>query len=292
MDMQQYLARRAEEIDTYLSRYLPGEDEHPSTLHRAMRYSVNAGGKRLRPVLCIAAAESVGGEIAIVAPVACALELIHTYSLVHDDLPAMDDDDLRRGRPTNHKVFGEGIAILAGDALLTHAFVLLSRQVKSPNALAIIAEIAEAAGARDGMVGGQVVDIESEGKAVTPETLERIHRGKTAALIRASVVAGALAGGATETQVEGFRRFGEKIGLAFQIADDILDVTATTEELGKTAGKDVTAEKATYPALFGLDASRAEARRLTSEALEALRSTHAQTERLEELAQFVVNRRS
>src|SRR5205809_387248 len=238
-----------------------------------MRYSVMAGGKRLRPILVIAGCEAVGGMAERVLPTACALELIHTYSLIHDDLPAMDDDDYRRGRLTNHKVFGEAVAILAGDALLTHAFRLVAGNVDGASdarAIAdVVAEIAEAAGT-DGMVGGQVVDIESEGKTVSAETLDYIHTRKTAALIRASLRVGAMLAGAKPDALKAITRAGEALGLAFQIVDDILDVEGSLEELGKTAGSDQRKQKATYPALHGLEASRRRARQLIEDAKVAL----------------------
>src|SRR5437867_3034428 len=238
-----------------------------------MRYSVMAGGKRLRPILVIAGCEAVGGQAEHVMPTACALELIHTYSLIHDDLPAMDDDDYRRGRLTNHKVFGDAMAILAGDALLTLAFRLIASNVDAAADARVIAdvvaEVAEAAGT-DGMVGGQVVDIESEGKTVSADTLDYIHTHKTAALIRASLCAGAVIAGAAPAQLTAITACGEALGLAFQIVDDILDVEGNSEELGKTAGKDAQQQKATYPAFHGIEASREKARALIADAKKAL----------------------
>ncbi len=264
-DLQAYLKERRALVDAALEQYLPPEEAPPPTIHRAMRYSVMAGGKRLRPILVIAGAEAVGGAPAAVLPTACALELIHTYSLIHDDLPAMDDDDYRRGRLTNHKVFGEAIAILAGDALLTLAVRLVAENtalVANPLVLRdVVAELADAAGTF-GMVGGQVVDIESEGKAITAETLEYIHRHKTAALIRGSLRAGARLAGGDPAAIDAISQAGNDLGLAFQIVDDILDVEGSLEELGKTAGSDARKQKATYPALHGREASRRQAKLL------------------------------
>jgi geranylgeranyl diphosphate synthase type II len=294
-DLRTYLEARRALVDEALDRVLPQESAPPPTLHRAMRYSVQAGGKRLRPILVIAGAEAVGGTAAQVMETACALELIHTYSLIHDDLPAMDNDDYRRGMLTNHKVFGEAIAILAGDALLTLAFKLVAQNgARAGDAgivAALVTEIAEAAGT-DGMVGGQVVDIESEGKTVSAETLDYIHTHKTAALIRASLCAGALIAGATPPQLASIRECGEALGLAFQIVDDILDVEGSTEELGKTAGKDAQQQKATYPAFHGLEASRAKARTLIDAAKDALAPLGARAEPIRALADFIFERRS
>jgi geranylgeranyl diphosphate synthase type II len=246
--------------------------ERPESLREAMRYSLLAGGKRLRPILCLAACELAGGDAALAMPTAVALEMIHTMSLIHDDLPAMDNDDLRRGRPTNHKVYGEANAILAGDALLTRAFemvALRSPGVPAERLLAVVAELSLASGA-PGLVGGQVVDLECEGKAVDLDTLEYIHLHKTGALLRACVVSGALVAGAPEPLLQALRTYARGIGLAFQIIDDILDVTASSEVLGKTAGKDLTADKTTYPKLLGLEESRHRAEALVAEAQQAL----------------------
>jgi len=263
----------------------------------SMRYSLFVGGKRIRPVLCLAGAEAVNNSAAVrknALPVACALECIHTYSLIHDDLPAMDDDDLRRGKPTNHTVFGEAAAILAGDGLLTFAFDLLSSQAASgigdSARIRIIQTIARAAGPL-GMVGGQSLDMIYEGQHVGYETLRVIHRSKTGALITASVLSGALVAGANHEQEEALRTYGNNIGLAFQIVDDLLDVESTTEALGKPAGSDVKADKVTYPSLFGIETSRTMAREAVGEALTALNIFDAQADPLRALAQFIVDRK-
>jgi geranylgeranyl diphosphate synthase type II len=294
-DLQAYLTERRALVDAALERVLPPEDAPPPTVHRAMRYSVMAGGKRLRPILVIAGAEAVGGAAAEVMPTACALELIHTYSLIHDDLPAMDDDDYRRGRLTSHKVFGEAIAILAGDALLTLAFRLVAdnaSSVKDPRAVRdAVVELADAAGTA-GMVGGQVVDIESEGKAVSAGTLEYIHLHKTAALIRASLRVGARLAGGDAAAVAAISEAGRDLGLAFQIVDDILDVEGSLEQLGKTAGKDQRKQKATYPALHGLEASRREARRLVERVKTRLAGFGERGAPLGALADYVFERKN
>jgi geranylgeranyl diphosphate synthase type II len=280
-------------VDLALERLLPAEDTPPPSIHKAMRYSVFAGGKRVRPILCLESARIFTTELDAVLPVACALEFIHTYSLIHDDLPALDNDDLRRGKPTSHKMFGEAIAILTGDALLTLAFeVLAAAPLDAARRAAILTGIARAAGTRDGMVGGQVADLEAEGKKPTPEALEYIHRSKTAALIRASVVSAAIAGGAADSDVERLRRFGEQIGWAFQVVDDILDVEESSAALGKTAGKDQAQNKATYPALYGLQRSHAFANELAAKALAEIEPYGARAENLRALAQFLVLRRA
>ena len=280
-------------MDAELERLLPAENERPSLIHQAMRYSVFAGGKRVRPILCMEAFRIFSSERAEVLPVACALEFIHTYSLIHDDLPALDNDDLRRGRPTCHKKFGEAMAILAGDALLTLAFEVLANAPLLPaERVALVREISSAAGTRDGMVGGQVADLEAEGKDVTPEMLEYIHRSKTAALIRASIVSGAIAAGASQSDQERLRAFGGLIGWAFQVTDDILDVEESSAALGKTAGKDQAQQKATYPALFGLKKSHEFARELAARALEALEIFGDRAANLRELGEFLVLRRA
>jgi len=294
-DLQAYLAERRGLVDAALERHLPSEAAPPLTIHRAMRYSVMAGGKRLRPILVIAGAEAVGGAATMVMPTACALEMIHTYSLIHDDLPAMDDDDYRRGRLTNHKVFGDAIAILAGDALLTLAFRLIADNadlVSDPRVIRdVVAEIADAAGTV-GMVGGQVVDIESEGKAISAETLEYIHRHKTAALIRASLRVGARLAGGDAKAVAAITEAGSDLGLAFQIVDDILDVEGSLEELGKTAGSDERKQKATYPGIHGREASRRQAKMLIDRAKERLGVFGQRSAPLLALADYVVERKS
>ena len=295
LDLARYLAERRALVDAALDRCLPPEDSPPFSVHRAMRYSVLAPGKRLRPILVIAGAEAVGGRADAVLDTACALELIHAYSLIHDDLPAMDDDDYRRGRLTSHKVFGEAIAILAGDALLTRAFALIAagagRTAEPALVARVVAEVAEAAGT-GGMVGGQVVDIESEGKEVSPETLDYIHLHKTAALIRVSLRAGALLGGGGDAAVEAVSQAGRALGLAFQIVDDILDVEGTLAELGKAAGSDERKKKATYPACHGLGASKQKARMLIDETKRRLSPLGPPAAPLLALADFVIERRS
>jgi geranylgeranyl diphosphate synthase type II len=295
-DFDTYLANQAAAVERYLDRYLPSEDTYPESIHRAIRYSLFAGGKRLRPVLTLAAAETVGGLTEDAMPAAGALEMIHTYSLIHDDLPAMDDDSLRRGKPTSHVVFGEAIAILAGDALLTQAFYLLAgAPVKDSSEmerrLRAIATLADAAGV-NGMIGGQVVDIESEGIPVGAQTLEYIHAHKTGALIRAAAELGALLGGGSEEDIDRLARFGSKVGLAFQIVDDILDVEGDTEALGKSAGKDEKAGKVTYPRIHGLEAARRRARQLSEEAVELVAPYGEPGEPLVCLAQRIVDRRT
>jgi geranylgeranyl diphosphate synthase, type II len=280
--------------DTALDRLIPLETEHPESIHKAMRHSVFAGGKRLRPVLCMEAGRMISGSLpAGIEELGAALEMLHTYSLIHDDLPALDNDDLRRGRPTCHKVFGEALAILAGDALQTQAYEVLAR-LKCPTEarVKIIEVIARGTGTIDGMIGGQVVDLEAEHTKPKPEMLEYIHRSKTAALITASLVSGGLYAGAKDSQVAKLRAFGLSIGLAFQIVDDVLDVTQTSEQLGKTAGKDTASEKATYPALFGIEASIKKADSLVNEALAELNSFGERAEMLKELARFLVERKS
>jgi geranylgeranyl diphosphate synthase type II len=278
--------------DSALERLLPPPNARPSSIHQAMRHSVFAGGKRIRPILCMEAGRAVAEKIPEgIEDAGAALEMLHTYSLIHDDLPALDNDDLRRGRPTCHKVFGEAIAILAGDALQTQAYETLSR-LKCPAEarVRIIEEISRGTGTVNGMIGGQVVDLEAEHSKPDAETLEYIHRSKTAALITASVVSGGIYAGASAEQVDRLRSYGQAIGLAFQIVDDILDVTQTSAQLGKTAGKDVASEKATYPALFGLDESRRKAARLLESASEALEIFGRRGAVLKDLAQFLIER--
>jgi geranylgeranyl diphosphate synthase, type II len=280
-------------IEAALERLLPSEATPPNSIHRAMRYSAGAGGKRIRPILCVEAARLFSTDIAGAVDSGCALEFIHTYSLIHDDLPALDNDDLRRGKPTSHKVFGEAMAILAGDALLTFAFqTLAAAPIEPARRVRVISEVAAAAGTVNGMVGGQVADIEAERKPVDKAGLEYIHRSKTAALIRASIVSGALAGGAPDEDVERLRRFGEDIGWAFQVVDDILDVEESSASLGKTAGKDQAQQKATYPALYGLEASRTIAADLAARAIRELEAYGSRGANLRALGEFLVARRS
>ncbi|MGA8492399.1 MAG: polyprenyl synthetase family protein [Terriglobales bacterium] len=279
--------------DAALERLLPPATQYPVSIHRAMRHSVFAGGKRLRPILCMEAGRMVDGTLPHgLEELGAALEMLHTYSLIHDDLPALDNDDLRRGRPTCHKAFGEAIAILAGDALQTHAYGTLARLRCPAHArVRIIEEIAHGTGTVEGMIGGQVVDLEAEHTKPDLQMLEYIHRSKTAALIAASVVSGGLYAGADEDTVEKLRSFGKSIGLAFQIVDDVLDVTQTSEQLGKTAGKDTAAEKATYPALFGIDESLKKADTLVENALSSLEGFGARADTLKALARFLVERK-
>jgi geranylgeranyl diphosphate synthase type II len=279
--------------DAALDRLIPLETTHPVSIHKAMRHSVFAGGKRLRPVLCMEAGRMVAGSLpSKIEELGAALEMLHTYSLIHDDLPALDNDDLRRGRPTCHKVFGEAIAILAGDALQTQAYEVLARlDCPAEARVRIIEEIARGTGTLDGMIGGQVVDLEAEHMQPTAEMLEYIHRAKTAALITASLVSGGIYAGAKDSEVKKLCSFGQSIGLAFQIVDDVLDVTQTSEQLGKTAGKDSAAHKATYPALFGIEESERKADILVNAALEELDGFGKRAETLKELARYLVERK-
>lgn len=291
MNIKTYLTGRQKQIDRALDRFLPKANTRPATIHKAMRYSLFAGGKRLRPILCLAAAEACGGKIDNAMPLACAMECIHTYSLVHDDLPSMDNDDFRRGRATCHKVFGDGIAVLAGDALLTVAFEIVSH-TKPPrryDPFTLLREVAVAAGSRK-LIAGQVADLEAEGKKVSRADLRFIHQNKTAAILTASVCLGAMSANATAKELAAMTKFGRALGLAFQVIDDILDVTQTSEKLGKSAGKDVAAQKATYPAVIGLAESRLEARRLTKQAHSALSIFDAKGEALHALANYLLER--
>jgi geranylgeranyl diphosphate synthase type II len=290
-DLQGYLARHISAVDGALDNLLPPANAKPATIHKAMRYSVFAGGKRLRPALCLAAAEACGGAVSQAMPLACAVECIHAYSLIHDDLPAMDDDDLRRGKPTNHKVFGEGIAILAGDALLTEAFAMAVRCERWPRYphQQIIGELADAAGSRQ-LIAGQVADLESEGKKISAGQLKYIHERKTSALLCCSVRLGGMSAQCSAAQLNALTAFGYNVGLAFQIIDDILDVTQTSEQLGKTAGKDTAAAKATYPSIVGMEKSRAIAAQLTRRAFRALDAFKGKAAALAALAEFLLKR--
>jgi geranylgeranyl diphosphate synthase type II len=292
MTLDAYIAAQQKRVDEALDRWVPPETANPSIIHRAMRYSLFAGGKRIRPLLAIAAADAVADDPVGVESAACALELIHTYSLIHDDLPALDNDDLRRGRPTCHKVFGDAMAILAGDALLTLAFEVLAKldTIDALRRSNLVAELATASGTVGGMIGGQVNDLEGEGQSPTPQLLDSIHRAKTGALLRASVRMGAIYAAAEEAQLKALTCFGEHIGLAFQIVDDVLDVEQSSEALGKTAGKDAQQNKITFPAVYGIERSRqmAEAERL--EAHRALTPFGARADRLRELADLIVRR--
>jgi geranylgeranyl diphosphate synthase type II len=291
MALAEYLSSRSKLVDQALDRFLPRASVKPATIHKAMRYSLFAGGKRMRPVLTLAAAEACGGKLEAALPAACAVECIHTYSLIHDDLPCMDDDDLRRGRPTNHKVFGEGIAVLAGDALLTIAFEILA-SASPTSRYPMAAQVRELAGASGSqwLIGGQVADLEGEGRKLTGSELRYIHRCKTAALLTGSIRLGTMSANATPARLKAMTNFGQSLGLAFQVIDDILDVTQTTEKLGKTAGKDVKAIKATFPAIYGLEKSRAEARKLTAAAHAALKPFGADGARLREIADYLLAR--
>jgi geranylgeranyl diphosphate synthase type II len=290
-DFAGFLAASTASVNAALDRFLPKTRVRPATLHRAMRYSLFAGGKRLRPAAALAAAAACGGAREAVLPMACAVECVHTYSLIHDDLPAMDDDDFRRGRPTNHKVFGEGVAILAGDALLTLAFEILAQCRGSSRypAATLVFELARAAGSLQ-LVGGQVADLEAEGQTVSAGQLRYIHERKTSALLACSVRLGGMSANCTPRQLDALSDFGYHVGLAFQVIDDILDVTQTTAQLGKTAGKDTTAQKATYPAILGLDRSRVVAERLTRRAFAALDGLGPNAAPLAALAEHLLRR--
>ncbi|HSR08806.1 MAG TPA: farnesyl diphosphate synthase [Bryobacteraceae bacterium] len=293
MTLAEYMARQQKAVEAALDRWVPGEDENPAIIHRAMRYSLFAGGKRVRPLLAIGAAEAVSDAPSGIESCACALEMIHTYSLIHDDLPALDNDDLRRGRPTCHKVFGDAMAILAGDALLTLAFEVLAKlDAGAERRVELVRELATASGTVGGMIGGQVNDIEGEGKHPTARLLESIHRAKTGALLRASVRMGAIYAGADAGQLKALTGFGEHVGLAFQIVDDILDVEQSSEALGKTAGKDAAQNKITFPAVYGIERSRemAEEERLAAHL--ALQPFDERAQRLRELADLVVRRQA
>jgi geranylgeranyl diphosphate synthase, type II len=290
--LSDYLAEQVQSVDRALEEWVPEESVEPTTIHRAMRYSLFAGGKRIRPVLAIAAAHTVSPAPQGIENAAATLELIHTYSLIHDDLPALDNDDLRRGRPTCHKVFGEAMAILAGDSLLTLAFEVLSRlkHVSAEKKIVLVEELSRAAGTVGGMIGGQVNDIEGERKEPSALLLESIHRAKTGALLRASVRMGAIYAGATDSELAALSEYGEHVGLAFQIIDDVLDVEQTSDALGKTAGKDQAQQKITFPAVYGLEQSHRMAEQERQAAHQALNQFGARAERLRQIADFVVLR--
>jgi geranylgeranyl diphosphate synthase type II len=293
MKLPSFFEEDLQAVDAALQKLLPSEATPPSSIHKAMRYSVFAGGKRVRPILCLESARIFTGDVSAAMYPGCAIEFIHTYSLIHDDLPALDNDDLRRGKPTCHKQFGEAAAILAGDALLTLAFeTVAAAPVDAERRVRMVAEISTSAGTVNGMVGGQVADIEAEGKTTSPAMLEYIHRSKTAALIRASITAGAICAGATDQDVTRLRSFGETIGWAFQVTDDILDVEESSAALGKTAGKDIAQQKATYPSVFGLERSHKIAKELSEKAIAELAFYGERASRLREIAEFLVYRRS
>jgi geranylgeranyl diphosphate synthase type II len=296
MDFKAYLNEKRAVVEEALEGIFPAPEGPAADIVSAMGYSLFAGGKRLRPILCIAGAEAAGGEAKDVLPVACAIELIHTYSLIHDDLPVMDDDDMRRGKPTNHKVFGEAVALLAGDGLLTKAFHVMTssdfvNRVRPNALLAVIGLIAQAAG-YEGMVGGQVVDIQSEGKEVDPSIVQFIHTRKTAALISASVVSGAILADAAEDQVKALTSYGQNIGLAFQVSDDILDIEGDSRELGKNVGSDTRQEKITYPAVVGLNRSKEIQKELVERAIESLAPFDQRAEPLRHIAKYIIVRKT
>jgi geranylgeranyl diphosphate synthase, type II len=290
-DLEGFLATRTEAVNRGLDRFLPAATTKPATIHKAMRYSLFAGGKRMRPALCLAAAAACGGEEPEALPLACAVECIHTYSLIHDDLPAMDNDDYRRGKLTNHRVFGEGVAVLAGDALLTQAFeiVVQGRGWPRYSHQQLVRELATAAGSLQ-LIAGQVADLEAEGKRISAAHLKYIHERKTSALLCCSVRLGGMSANCTPAQLKALTDFGYHVGLAFQVIDDILDVTQTSEKLGKTAGKDTRAQKATYPSIVGLAKSRKIAADLTERAFAALKGFRGKAGALEALAQYLLQR--
>jgi geranylgeranyl diphosphate synthase type II len=293
MNLDEYIALQQQCVDSCLNRWVPAEAVEPHSIHKAMRYSLFAGGKRIRPILCISAAQAVSDDPAGVESTACTLELIHTYSLIHDDLPALDNDDLRRGRPTCHKVFGDAMAILAGDALLTLAFQVLAQLPIDPEKrVRLAAELAIASGTVGGMIGGQVADLEGEGKHPTAHLLESIHRAKTGALLRASLRMGGIYAGADDHELRALSSYGEHIGLAFQIVDDILDVEESSATLGKTAGKDAQQQKITFPAVYGLERSHAMAEQERIAAHLALQPLDERADRLRELADLIVRRKA
>lgn len=296
MDIRAYLNSQKEKIDGALRRYAEGSRDVPAELTASMRYSLEAGGKRVRPILVLAACEAVGGDTEVAMPVACAMELIHTFSLIHDDLPCMDNDDLRRGRPTNHKIYGDGPAVLAGDGMLSDAFSLMTHldivsRVDAKLLLDVIRDVATATGPC-GMVGGQWLDLEAEGKSLTESEMERVHRFKTGALITASVTSGAKIGGARPDALEALREYGECVGLTFQIADDILNVEGNAAEQGKSVGSDIANNKSTYVTVLGLDGAKAKARALTDRALNALQLLDSAADPLRHLAEYIITRRA
>ena len=290
-ELKRYLKAQQRAVDAALRRFLPRESARPATLHKAMRHPIFAGGKRLRPILCLAAAEAFGGSAENAMPAACAVEIIHTYSLVHDDLPCMDNDDLRRGKPTTHVAYGENVAVLAGDGLLTEAFAIIAQTPECRNYKTrhYVVGLAQSADSRR-LIGGQVLDLEGEGKSLTKAQLVRIHEAKTAALLAGSLRLGGMSANVSPRKLEALTIFGRNLGLAFQVIDDILDVTQSTEQLGKTAGKDAAVEKATFPAIVGLEASKKEAQRLTDKALAALKPFARQARRLDEIAHYLLDR--
>lgn len=292
MDLPLYISEKCRAIDAALEAYLPPEDRFPEVVFRAVRYSVLDGGKRLRPILTLAACNAVGGDEGVAMPTACAIEMVHAFSLIHDDLPALDNDDLRRGKPTNHKVFGEAMAILAGDLLLAYAFQLIPEHTEGVPCdvlLAVVQKVASSTGA-GGMIVGQVVDMISEGKEITPETLQFIHMNKTGALLEASVVCGGMLGGGNPEQMEALKTYGRSIGLAFQIADDILDIEGDEAKLGKPVGSDIERRKSTYPSIYGLEKSKDMARQAVGDAINALRVFGSEADPLRALARFIVER--
>ncbi|MEM1157420.1 MAG: polyprenyl synthetase family protein [Verrucomicrobiota bacterium] len=292
-DLKGYWKSRQQEFEHSLHQLIPSARKKPALIHEAMRYSLFAGGKRLRPILVLAAAEALGSQPAHAMPLAAAVECIHTYSLVHDDLPCMDDDDLRRGKPTSHKVYGEGMAVLTGDALLTVAFQLAAqtRPAKRHTAADYVNELAEGSGSF-GMIAGQVVDLQCEGKQISPQELKYIHECKTAALITTCLRLGGMSSNATPKQLNALTKFGYSLGLAFQVIDDILDITQTSEQLGKSAGKDLAAEKATYPAILGMKKAQAEAERYTRQADQALKTLGRKADRLRQIAAYMLDRKN
>jgi geranylgeranyl diphosphate synthase type II len=292
MDISAYLSKSKKQVDEVLEKLLPAESEKPATIHKAMRYSVFAGGKRVRPILVLASGESLAGDREVLLRLGAGIEMMHTYSLIHDDLPALDNDDLRRGVPTCHRVFGDAMAILAGDALMTRCYQVLADLPKLSDStrINIIREIAAATGTVQGMLGGQVVDLESEGQPISAHALKYIHYSKTGALLKACVRCGAFAAGADASALHALTEFGDKIGLVFQIVDDILDITSSSEILGKTAGKDEKVKKATYPAFYGIEASRKKANDLVIAAMQDIRDFGEKAESLRSIARFIISR--